>query len=135
MIQFKYGSLEKYKSLENKDPDVLYFLDNHTLYKGLELISTVRTLTGDFPETPTDDMKETYQISLSTGEMRYVTEELEYINITGLQFDNVTIDQEFITKLVEAAGTKDVTMPKLEVNGDTLVWTKASEDTIKILSL
>lgn len=135
MIQFKYGSLEKYKSLENKDPDVLYFLDNHTLYKGLELISTVRTLTGDFPETPTDDMKETYQISLSTGEMRYVTEELEYINITGLQFDNISIDQEFITKLVEAAGTKDVTMPKLEVNGDTLVWTKASEDTIKILSL
>lgn len=135
MIQFKYGSLEKYKSLENKDPDVLYFLDNHTLYKGLELISTVRTLTGDFPETPTDDMKETYQISLSTGEMRYVTEELEYINITGLQFDNITIDQDFITKLVEAAGTKDVTMPKLEVNGDTLVWTKASEDTIKILSL
>lgn len=135
MIQFKYGSLEKYKSLENKDPDVLYFLDNHTLYKGLELISTVKTLTGDFPETPTDDMKETYQISLSTGEMRYVTEELEYINITGLQFDNITIDQDFITKLVEAAGTKDVTMPKLEVNGDTLVWTKASEDTIKILSL
>ncbi len=135
MIQFKYGSLEKFESLEQKDPDVLYFLDNHSLYKGNELISIVRTVSGDFPETPTEDMKETYQISLLTGEIRYVTNDLNYINITGLQFDNIVIDEAFTKKLIEAVGTKDVTMPTLTVNGDTLVWTKASEETIKILNL
>ncbi len=135
MLQFKYGSLEKFESLEQKDPDVLYFLDNHSLYKGNELISIVRTVSGDFPETPTEDMKETYQISLLTGEIRYVTNDLNYINITGLQFDNIVIDEEFTKKLIEAVGTKDVTMPTLTVNGDTLVWTKASEETIKILNL
>lgn len=135
MIQFKYGSLEKFESLEQKDPNVLYFLDNHTLYKGNELISTVRTISGNFPEIPTADMKETYHISLLTGEIRYVTNELNYINISSLQLDNIVIDQNFVNKLVTAIGTKDVTMPTLTVNGDTMIWAKASEETIKILNL
>ena len=135
MIQFKYGSLEKFKSLEQKDPDVLYFLDNHTLYKGNELISTVRTISGNFPETPTEDMKELYFISLVTGEIKYVNEELNYINISSLAFNNVQITQDFVNKLVEAVGVKKVTLPSMRVEGDKLIWTSASESSIKILKL
>ena len=120
MIQFKYGSLEKFKSLEQKDPDVLYFLDNHSLYKGNELISIVRTVSGNFPETPTEDMKETYQISLQTGEIRYVTNDLKYIKIT---------------ELVETIGTKKITMPVLAVEENTLVWTPANENSFTILNI
>lgn len=135
MIQFKYGSLEKFESLEQKDPNVLYFLDNHTLYKGENLISTVKTIAGDFPDTPTENEKQTYIISLKTGEIRYVTDELTYINITSLQFDNIVLDNTFVQKLITAIGTTDVTMPTLKVNKDTLIWTAASEETIKILNL
>lgn len=135
MIQFKYGSLEKFESLEQKDPNVLYFLDNHTLYKGENLISTVKTITGNFSDTPTENEKQTYIISLKTGEIRYVTDELTYINITSLQFDNIVLDNKFIQNLIAAIGTTDVTMPTLKVNKDTLVWTAASEETIKILNL
>lgn len=135
MIQFKYGSLEKFESLEQKDPNVLYFLDNHTLYKGENLISTVKTIAGDFPDTPAENEKQTYIISLKTGEIRYVTDELTYINITSLQFDNIVLDNTFVQKLITAIGTTDVTMPTLKVNKDTLIWTAASEETIKILNL
>lgn len=135
MIQFKYGSLEKFKSLEQKDPDVLYFLDNHSLYKGNELISIVRTVSGNFPETPTEDMKETYQISLQTGEIRYVTNDLKYIKITELAFGNIVINKTFTDKLVETIGTKKITMPVLAVEENTLVWTPANENSFTILNI
>lgn len=135
MLQFKYGTLEKYENLEQKDPDVLYFLDNHTLYKGDSLISTVKTISEDFPEIPAEDMKETYLISLKTGEMRYITKDLKYINITSLQFNNIVIDSKFVDGLVKQIGTKDVSMPTLTVNGDTIMWTAASENSIKILNI
>lgn len=135
MIQFKYGSLEKFKSLEQKDPDVLYFLDNHSLYKGNELISIVRTVSGNFPETPTEDMKETYQISLQTGEIRYVTNDLKYIKITELAFGNIVINKTFTDKLVETIGTKKITMPILAVEENTLVWTPANENSFTILNI
>lgn len=135
MVQFKYGSLEKYKSLENKDDDVLYFLDNNTLYKGNSLISNIKTISGDFPETPTSDMKETYVISLKNGKMKYVTNELAYVDITSLQFDNFTITTEFAKNVANAIGNKKVTMPTLTVEDHVLTWTEASEKEITILTL
>lgn len=133
MIQFKYGTLEKYNSLEQKDPDVLYFLDNHTLYKGDDLISCVKTISDDYPETPTDDMKQTYLISLKTGEIRYVTDDLQYINLSEIQFNNWSLSQDFAEKVKQALITEEVTMPGLSVNQNTLIWTPSNKETINII--
>lgn len=136
MLRFKYGSLEKFKSLEEKDPDVLYFLDNHTIYKGEDLLSVVKTADDEFPEQPTDDMKETYFISLSTGKIKYVTDDLNYVDITRLQINNMLIDEEFVNGLLNtlAKYTEEVTMPDLTVDKHTLIWKNSNKQKIQIIN-
>lgn len=54
-IKFFGGSYANYQSLESKDSDALYFLDNNQLYKGENLISDqVRLITAaeNYPVTP-----------------------------------------------------------------------------------
>lgn len=135
MLKFKYGSLDKFKNLETKDPDVLYFLDNHTIYKGDNLLSVVKTVEGDFPEIPTNDMRETYFISLATGRIKYVTNDLQYIDITKLQLDTIVFDEDFINRIVEQLGkyTETVTMPVATVEGKTLCLTNSNKQQIQII--
>lgn len=137
MLQFKYGTLEKYNSLEQKDPDVLYFLDNHTLYKGADLISCVKTISGNYPEIPTSDMKQTYLISLKNGEIRYVTDDLQYIKLSEISFGNWSISETFIEGVKNALSqfTEVVLMPNLSVNNDTLIWTPSDKESIKVIKI
>lgn len=74
-VRLQYGTLDQYKALEEKDDSVLYFLTNHHLYKGDELISNVHTIE-EYPETPTAEMRLNFYIKLDQekSEIRYVTE-------------------------------------------------------------
>lgn len=135
MVTFKYGSLSAFKNLETKDPDALYVLDNHQLYKGADLVSAVRTvnLDSDLPETPTDEMRETYFISLESGRIKYVTYEKTYIDISSICIENIVLSDAFIQQLIEkiSGELEEITMPTLVVTGEgnhTLEW-KASNVT------
>lgn len=44
-------------------------------------------------------MKQTYLISLKTGEIRYVTDDLQYINLSEIQFNNWSLSQDFAEKV------------------------------------
>lgn len=136
MLKFKYGSLDDYNKLEVKDPDVLYFIDNHTFYKGDNLISNVRTVEDGFPDNPTEDMKLNYFISLSTGRIKYVTEDLKYVDITQIQTDHLVIDQELSQKIKDSLSQYLVTvrMPDMKVNGDTIIWNDSNFNEIRIIN-
>lgn len=136
MLKFKYGSLDDYNKLEVKDPDVLYFIDNHTFYKGDNLISNVRTVEDGFPDNPTEDMKLNYFISLSTGRIKYVTEDLKYVDITQIQTDHLIIDQELSQKIKDSLSQYLVTvrMPNMKVTGDTIVWNDSNFNEIRIIN-
>lgn len=78
-------------------------------------------------------MKQTYIISLKTGEIRYVTDDLQYINLSEIQFNNWSLSQDFAEKVKEALVTEEVTMPGLSVNQNTLIWTPSNKETINII--
>lgn len=78
-------------------------------------------------------MKQTYIISLKTGEIRYVTDDLQYINLSEIQFNNWSLSQDFAEKVKEALVTEEVKMPGLHVNQNTLIWTPSNKETINII--
>lgn len=136
MLKFKYGSFDDYNNLEVKDPDVLYFIDNHTFYKGDNLISNVRTVEDGFPDTPTEDMRLNYFISLKTGAIKYVTEDLKYIDLTQIQTDYLVITKELAEKIKEALSQYLITvqMPNMSVQENTIYWKESNFDEIKIIN-
>lgn len=117
MLRFKYGTYEEYKSLQEYEPETLYFLDNHTFYKGTDLISNVYTVEEDFPNTPTEDMRLKYFISLKTGELRYVTENLEYLDLSALYVQQLEITSDLALKIKDALSPYliSVKMPNMSV--------------------
>ena len=142
-IKFKQGTYQNYQGLSNKDPNTLYFLDNHQIYKGDELIQSVRTVwpgssSGStdehgFPDTITPDMRNNYFISLENGEIRFVDEDLEYISVTDLELESILVNREFLQRLIAAiADTKEVIMPTLTVDGTRLIWTESNVDSITV---
>ena len=142
-VKFKYGTWEKFQTIE-KDPGTLYFLDNNHVYKGDRLLTNVITVwngsytigstdENGFPDVPTEEMRECYIISLENGEMRFVDQDLEYIYLTELVLENILINQDFLQRLIAAiADTKDVVMPTLTVDGNTLVWTDSNVDSMTV---
>lgn len=142
-VKLKYGTWEKFQLID-KQPNVLYFLDNHQVYKGTDLLTNIHTvMNGDnslqstdeygFPDSITPDMRENYYISFNNGEIRYVTDDLEYISITELQLNDILVNQDFLQQLIAAiADTQEVVMPTLTVDNNTLIWTGSNVDSITV---
>lgn len=139
MVTFNYGSLSAYKSLATKDPDALYVLDNHQLYKGELLISSVRTVVkdSDLPVVPTDDMRECYFISLESGKIKYVTYDKQYVDVSQLMIEEIVLSNAFIQKLITEINksSDEITMPTMEVNDTTLIWTASNVNSFKAFKI
>ena len=86
-----------------------------------------------FPITPNETMRNNFYISMDNGELRYVDDDLEYVNITELILDDILINDDFLQRLIAAiADTQNIIMPTLTVDGKTLVWTKSNVDSITV---
>lgn len=122
MAILNYGRLEDYKALAIKNPKALYFLDNHQVYKGDDLISNVRTV-DSFPEETaiTADMRLNIFINLSTGEIRYVTYDKKYINLSNVLLNNIRVTVNQLKEFYDNVQELEVTMPQISVSEETLV--------------
>jgi hypothetical protein len=70
---------------------------------------------------------------LSNGEIRYAGED-GYVNISELATQNIVLSEKNIKILAErVAEKKTVTMPKLEVVGNAVVWTPSNVEEIEVL--
>jgi hypothetical protein len=122
-----------YSKLSEKYENTLYFLDNGQLYHGDELVSNVKVIQGDFPSVIDSSMYNNFYISLSNGEIRYAGED-GYVNISELATQNIVLSEKNIKILAErVAEKKTVTMPKLEVVGNAVVWTTSNVEEIEVL--
>lgn len=96
-------------------------------------------LGSDFPETPTDEMRENYYISLTSGLIKYVTSDKQYIDISQLMIENVVLSAEFIQNKFIPELKKQltkVTMPTLTVdesNEHQLIWTSSTATDIYVI--
>jgi len=80
-----------------------------------------------FPDTPTEEMRQNFYISLVSGDIKYVDDDLQYVNITELELESVLLNKPFLKRLInELADKKNIIMPTLTVNKETLVWTDAN---------
>lgn len=137
-VKFKYGTWENYKCLldsHNTDEGTLYFLDNSQIYKGDQLMQTVKAQWGEFPEEPGADMRNNFFISMETGEVRYVDEDLNYINVTELVLDNLLVNEEFLERLINAiAEETNIILPTLTVDGSKLVWSGSNYEQVTVFT-
>lgn len=119
MVKFYTGTFSAFENLAQKDSEALYVLDNHQVYKGTMLLGNVHTVENTFPASPTDEMIENYYISLTTGEIKYVDSNKNYINISQLMVAGVTLNSTYVSQLIaEMAKTNStyITMPTLSVD-------------------
>lgn len=77
-IHFVATTLEKYKALENRDENSLYFLDTGQLYKGDTLISTKIVSVDTFPNEPEPA---TIYLHKTTGELKALVNETDFLTI------------------------------------------------------
>ena len=129
MAILNYGTLSEYRALTTKDSNALYFLNNHQVYKGDELISNVRTVDSFQDEsTLKESDKLNYFINITTGEIRYVTEEGDektpkYLDLTKLALSSITVTVNELKTFIDSLTTKDITTSTLTVDDHTLVVT------------
>lgn len=134
-VKFQYGSFEAYKELNNKDPDTLYFLDNSHVYKGDELLTIIHSVTQfKDPDELDSTMKCNYYISLVTGEIKYVNEELEYVDISKLMIRGVVLQSSFIQEFIDKIQSQLIQMPTLSVDEHVLVWESSNIDKVNVLT-
>jgi hypothetical protein len=131
-VKFIETSPEKYSSLSEKPSNTLYFLTNGQLYKGDSLISNVRVILDNFPEVIDSALWGNFCISLTTGEIKYVSPD-GYVNISELMTNNVILSEDNIKLLVEKIASKEtITMPTLEVVDETAIWTASNVTEIEV---
>ena len=140
-VKFKYGTFEQYQDSE-KDSGTLYFLNNSQIYKGDQLMSSVRSVSSNiddgvdkdkfgFPEIITDSMIGNFFISLDNGEIRYVDSNKNYINVTNLSLEGITISQDkFLEFLYKNTNQEEVAIPKIYMQGNKLVIENVDEKEI-----
>lgn len=135
-VKFQYGSLDGYNAIENKDNDTLYFLDNSQVYKGTKLITDVHTVQRfiDTDEPLDKTMRRNYYISLETGEIRYVNDNLEYVYISRIMIQNIVLDPTFMQRFINSIKAIEMHMPTLTVASNSLIWTSSDTNNINVLT-